>query len=63
MPSMTHTIFVALFLAGVGFRTVDLNVKMVRPVPINEEFLAHGKVIDRTKTSAISPATLKDRAR
>lgn len=49
-----------LLSAGVGFGTVDLNVKMVRPVPINRELFAIGEVIDRTRTSAISQATLKD---
>ncbi|MFL0357484.1 PaaI family thioesterase [Erythrobacter sp. GH1-10] len=49
-----------LLPAGIGFGTVDLNVKMVRPVPINEELFAVGEVIDRTRTSAISQAMLKD---
>lgn len=47
-----------LLPAGVGFGTVDLNVKMVRPVPIGEELHAVAEVIDRTRTMAISEATL-----
>ncbi len=46
--------------AGVGYGTVDLNVKMVRPVPYNEELKATAKVVDRTKSMAIADGVLED---
>ena len=47
-----------LLPAGVGYGTVDLNVKMVRPVPMGEDLHAVAQVIDRTRTMAISEGTL-----
>ncbi len=47
-----------LLPAGVGYGTVDLNVKMVRLVPMGEELHAVAGVIDRTRTIAISEGTL-----
>lgn len=47
-----------LLPAGVGYGTVDLNVKMVRRVPMGEELHAVAEVIDRTRTMAISEGTL-----
>ncbi|WP_421998784.1 PaaI family thioesterase [Roseovarius confluentis] len=43
-----------------GFGTVDLNVKMIRPVPFEQQMRAVGEVIDRTRSLAISEATLTD---
>jgi acyl-coenzyme A thioesterase PaaI-like protein len=34
---------------------------MVRPVPLEQEMTAVGKVIDRTRTMAISEATLTNK--
>ena len=61
LDSATGCAVHTLLPAGVGYGTVDLNVKMVRPVPKDEELLAVGEVIDRTKTTAISKATLTNR--
>lgn len=46
--------------AGVGYGTVDLNVKMLRPVPFNEELTASAKVVDRTKSMVIADGVLED---
>ncbi len=54
----THT----MLEAGVGYGTVDLNVKMVRPVPKNVELKATGNVINVSKSIAISEAVLEDSA-
>ncbi|MYM64440.1 PaaI family thioesterase [Pseudomaricurvus sp. HS19] len=46
--------------AGTGFATVDLNVKMVRPVPQRRTLLAEGNLLHLSRTIAISEASLKD---
>ena len=44
--------------AGVGYGTIDLNIKMVRPVPKNTTLIAVGKVINLSKSLGISEGTL-----
>ncbi|AYO53918.1 PaaI family thioesterase [Acinetobacter wuhouensis] len=46
--------------AGVGYGTIDLNVKMCRPVPKDKELLAIGSVINLSKNLAISEGKLID---
>ena len=48
--------------AGVGYGTIDLNVKMCRPVPKDKELLAIGSVINLSKNLAISEGKLLDEA-
>ena len=44
--------------AGVGYGTVDLTLKMLRPVPRNEDLVAEGWVIHTAKSFAVSEARL-----
>ncbi len=46
--------------AGVGYGTIDLNVKMCRPVPKDKTLLVVGKVINLSKNLAISEGQLID---
>lgn len=46
--------------AGVGYGTIDLNVKMCRPVPKDKTLLAIGSVINVSKNLAISEGKLVD---
>lgn len=46
--------------AGVGYGTIDLNIKMCRPVPKDKTLLAIGKVINLSKNLAISEGQLID---
>ena len=46
--------------ADVGYGTIDLNVKMCRPVPQNKTLKAIGKVINISKNLAISEGQLLD---
>lgn len=46
--------------AGVGYGTIDLNVKMCRPVPQNKQLFAMGQVINLSKNLAISEGKLVD---
>ena len=46
--------------AGVGYGTIDLNVKMCRPIPQNVELLATGTVLNMSKNLGISEAKIVD---
>jgi len=54
--SAVHT----LLLHGESYGTVDLNVKMLKPVPQGIELCARGKVIHLSRRLGISEATLTD---
>ena len=45
---------------GESYSTIDLNVKMLRPVPRGIELRAKGKVIHMSRRLGISDATLTD---
>ena len=42
-----------------GYSTIDLNVKMIRPVPKNQTLIATGRVVNLSKSLGIAEATLK----
>ncbi|EDM66613.1 hypothetical protein PE36_04248 [Moritella sp. PE36] len=52
----THT----TLIAGESYGTVDLNVKMVRPIPKNTALQAKGKVLNVSKTVVISEGDIRD---
>ncbi|WP_445773283.1 PaaI family thioesterase [Shewanella sp.] len=44
--------------AGVSYSTIDLNIKMVRPVPQNKTLIAKGNLMNLSKSLGISEGTL-----
>ncbi|MGB6138499.1 MAG: PaaI family thioesterase [Shewanella sp.] len=44
--------------AGVSYSTIDLNIKMVRPVPQNQRLIAKGNLMNLSKSLGISEGTL-----
>ena len=46
--------------AGVSYGTVDLNVKMVRPIPFDMALIAEGRVINAGKRVIIAEGDIKD---
>lgn len=46
--------------SGVGYGTIDLNIKMCRPIPKNKALTAIGKVINTSKNLAISEGQIID---
>lgn len=46
--------------AGAGYGTIDLNVKMMRPVPRDIELNAVGTVINESKNLVVAEASLRD---
>ncbi|MBV1910086.1 MAG: PaaI family thioesterase [Kangiellaceae bacterium] len=45
---------------GEGYGTIDLNVKMMRPVPKNVKLVCEGRVLNRSKSLGVSEAKLVD---
>ena len=46
--------------AGISFGTIDLNIKMMRPIPINTTLFAQGRVINISKNLGVSEGEIKD---
>lgn len=40
--------------------TIDLQIKMLRPIPLNTILVADGIIINRSKSLGVSQATIKD---
>lgn len=60
MDSVTACAVHSALEAGVSYATIDLNVKMLKPVPQNKPLIAEGKLINLTKSLGISEGSLKD---
>ncbi|MBO1503587.1 PaaI family thioesterase [Serratia proteamaculans] len=45
--------------AGVGYGTVDLQVKMLRPVPKDTDLIAEGRIVHISKNLGVSEGSLK----
>lgn len=46
--------------AGEGYGTIDLNVKMCRPIPFDQTLIAEGKVINVGRNLVISEGYIRD---
>lgn len=46
--------------AGVGYGTIDLNIKMCRPIPRNTTLIATGQLLNISKNLAISEGRIID---
>ena len=60
LDSATGTAVHTMLDPGESYGTIDLNVKMLRPLPLGIELRAKGKVIHMSKQLGISDATLTD---
>jgi uncharacterized protein (TIGR00369 family) len=60
LDSVTGCAVHSMLAAGEDYGTVDLNIKMLRPVPRDKELRAKGKVIHMSKRLGISEAELTD---
>ena len=45
--------------SGIGYATIDLNIKMIRPIPKDEKLFAVGEIINISKSLGISEGSLK----
>ena len=62
MDSVTGCAVHSVLEAGVPFGTIELNVKMVRPVPSHTKLIAEGTLINISRSLGVSEGTLKDEA-
>jgi uncharacterized protein (TIGR00369 family) len=59
LDSVTACAVHTMLEAGVGYGTVDLNVKMLKPIPINAELIAEGKLLHISNTIGVSEGSIK----
>lgn len=60
LDSVTGCAIHSMLEAGVGYGTIDLNVKMVRPIPKDVELVAEGRVINISRNLGVSEGDIKD---
>lgn len=60
LDSVTGCAVFSMLEAGIGYGTIDLNVKMCRPVPTNTELKAIGKIVNMSKNLGIAEGQLID---
>lgn len=60
LDSVTGCAVHSMLEAGVGYGTIDLNIKMCRPIPQNKELIAIGTVINISKNLGISEGKIID---
>lgn len=46
--------------AGVSYATTDLNIKMIRPIPVDTELFAEARLINMSRNIGISEGQIKD---
>lgn len=59
LDSVTGCAIHSMLEAGVGYATVDLQIKMVRPIPKNTPLIAEGRVLNISKSIGIAEGDLK----
>lgn len=60
MDSVTGCAVHTLLEPGVGYGTVDLNVKMLKPVPVEVALIAEGRAISVSRSIGVAEGVLKD---
>lgn len=60
LDSVTGCAIHTMLEAGVGYGTIDLNIKMCRPIPKEKELIAIGTVINMSKNLGISEGKIVD---
>lgn len=60
LDSVTGCAVHSMLEAGVSYSTIDLNIKMCRPIPQNKELIAIGTVINISKNLGISEGKIID---
>ena len=60
LDSVTGCAVHTMLEAGVGYGTIDLNIKMCRPIPKNQKLIATGNVVNISKNLGISEGKIID---
>lgn len=59
LDSVTGCAVHSMLDAGIGYGTIDLHVKMLRPVPRDVDLIAEGRVIHMSRSLGVAEGTLK----
>ncbi len=60
MDSVTGCAVHTMLDPGATYGTIDLVVRMVRPVPLNIRLIAEGKIVNISRSLGVSEGALKD---
>lgn len=60
LDSVTGSAVHSVLDAGISYGTIDLNIKMIRPIPKDMVVYAEGRVINVSKNLGVSEGELKD---
>jgi len=60
LDSVTGCAVHTMLEAGVPYATIELSVKMVRPVPRDNWLMAEGRIINLSRSLGVSEGTLSD---
>jgi len=62
LDSVTGCSLHTLLEAGLGYGTVDLNVKMLKAIPLDEELIAEGRVLHVSRNLGVAEGSLRNTA-
>lgn len=60
LDSVTGCAVHSMLEAGVAFGTIDLAVKMMRPIPLHTELFAYGNIINLSRSLGVSDGCIRD---
>ena len=60
LDSITGCAIHTMLEAGAGYNTVDINIKMMRPIPLNQDLHAEGRVLHISTNVGVSEGLIKD---
>ncbi|MDB6063039.1 MAG: putative thioesterase [Verrucomicrobiaceae bacterium] len=60
MDSITGCAVHTTLATGMSYATVDLALKMIRPIPLHTKLIATGKVMSRSKSISTAEGSIKD---
>lgn len=60
LDSVTGCAVHSMLEAGIPYGTIDLTVKMMRPIPVGVPLFAEGKVINISRSLGVSDGSIRD---
>lgn len=62
LDSVTGCAVHSVLEAGIGYGTIDLHIKMFRPIPLDTELFAEARLINISKSFGVADGSIKDAA-